>query len=84
MSRIPSEPVVTVVVVAFNEAQRIERRIENLLALDYPREKLEIVTRRLLEVEVMEGDELRQLMGIVKPPAADTTMPLPQVDTPAQ
>jgi cellulose synthase/poly-beta-1,6-N-acetylglucosamine synthase-like glycosyltransferase len=43
VSRIPSEPVVTVVVVAFNEAQRIERRIENLLALDYPREKLEIV-----------------------------------------
>jgi cellulose synthase/poly-beta-1,6-N-acetylglucosamine synthase-like glycosyltransferase len=43
VSRIPSEPIVTVVVVAFNEAQRIERRIENLLSLDYPREKLEIV-----------------------------------------
>ena len=26
------------------------------------REKLETVTRRLLEVEVMEGDELRQLL----------------------
>jgi cellulose synthase/poly-beta-1,6-N-acetylglucosamine synthase-like glycosyltransferase len=32
-----------VIVVAHNEAQRIERRIENLLSLDYPREKLEIV-----------------------------------------
>ena len=28
------------------------------------REKLELVTRRLLEVEVMEGDELRQLLVI--------------------
>jgi cellulose synthase/poly-beta-1,6-N-acetylglucosamine synthase-like glycosyltransferase len=43
VSRIPSEPIVTVVVVAHNEAQRIERRIENLLSLDYPRHKLEIV-----------------------------------------
>src|SRR5436190_3696897 len=43
LSQIPSEPLVTVVVVAYNEAQRIERRIENLLSLDYPREKLEIV-----------------------------------------
>jgi poly-beta-1,6-N-acetyl-D-glucosamine synthase len=32
-----------VIVVAYNEAQRIERRIENLLSLDYPRRKLEIV-----------------------------------------
>jgi DivIVA domain-containing protein len=32
------------------------------------REKLEDVTRRLLEVEVMEGDELRQLLGTVAPP----------------
>src|SRR6476619_5331929 len=43
LSQIPSEPFVTVVVVAHNEAPRIERRIENLLSLDYPREKLEIV-----------------------------------------
>ena len=39
----PSEPTVTVIVVAHNEAQRIGSRLENLLALDYPREKLEIV-----------------------------------------
>jgi len=43
LSQIPSEPFVTVVVVAYNEAQCIERRIGNLLSLDYPREKLEIV-----------------------------------------
>src|SRR4030095_6172058 len=33
---------VTVVVVAHNEADRIAARLDNLLALDYPREKLEI------------------------------------------
>jgi poly-beta-1,6-N-acetyl-D-glucosamine synthase len=43
VNRISSEPFVTVVVVAFNEAQRIERRIQNLLWLDYPQDKLEIV-----------------------------------------
>lgn len=36
-------PTVTVIVVAFDEAERIGRRIENLLALDYPRERLDIV-----------------------------------------
>ena len=43
------------------------------------REKLEVVTRRLLVVEVMEGDELRQLMGLApahSEPSPDTT-PLP-------
>ena len=39
LSQIPSEPFVTVIVVAYNEAQRIGRRIENLLSLDYPRDK---------------------------------------------
>src|SRR4029450_6161777 len=38
----PWEPMVTVVVVAHNEADRIAARLDNLLALDYPREKLEI------------------------------------------
>ena len=32
------------------------------------REKLETVTRRLLEIEVMEGDELRQLLGVIEAP----------------
>jgi cellulose synthase/poly-beta-1,6-N-acetylglucosamine synthase-like glycosyltransferase len=43
LSRIRSEPFVTVIIVAYNEAERIERRILNLLSLDYPRAKLEIV-----------------------------------------
>lgn len=37
------EPTVSIVVVAFNEAERIHERIENLLALDYPADHLEIV-----------------------------------------
>jgi cellulose synthase/poly-beta-1,6-N-acetylglucosamine synthase-like glycosyltransferase len=37
------DPAVTVIVAAYNEEAVIGRRIENLLALDYPREKLEIV-----------------------------------------
>lgn len=37
------EPHVSIVVCAYNEASRINRRIENLLALDYPADKLEIL-----------------------------------------
>src|SRR5919204_1739181 len=37
------EPDVTVIVAAHDEADVIERRLENLLALDYPAEKLRIV-----------------------------------------
>jgi poly-beta-1,6-N-acetyl-D-glucosamine synthase len=37
------EPHVSIVVCAYNEASRIGRRIENLLALEYPREQLEIL-----------------------------------------
>jgi cellulose synthase/poly-beta-1,6-N-acetylglucosamine synthase-like glycosyltransferase len=39
----PIEPAVSIVVIAHNEAERIGVRIENLLALDYPRHQLEIV-----------------------------------------
>lgn len=38
-----AEPTVTVVVAAYNEETVIERRLENLLALDYPPEKLKVV-----------------------------------------
>jgi len=41
------------------------------------RDMLEAVTRRLLEIEVMEGDQLRQLMGIAPPPPSPETVPLP-------
>lgn len=37
------EPTVSVVIVAHNEAERIEGRIDNLLSLDYPRGRLEIL-----------------------------------------
>ena len=37
------EPTVSIIVIASNEAERIEGRLENLLALDYPAEKLQIV-----------------------------------------
>jgi cellulose synthase/poly-beta-1,6-N-acetylglucosamine synthase-like glycosyltransferase len=36
-------PTVSVIVAAYNEEAVIERRLENLLALDYPAERLEIV-----------------------------------------
>jgi cellulose synthase/poly-beta-1,6-N-acetylglucosamine synthase-like glycosyltransferase len=39
----PIEPSVTVVVAAHNEEAVIARRLENLLALDYPADKLEVV-----------------------------------------
>jgi biofilm PGA synthesis N-glycosyltransferase PgaC len=41
--RAPFEPTVSIIVIAHNEAERIGARIENLLSLDYPRHKLEIV-----------------------------------------
>lgn len=36
-------PTLSVVIVAYNEAKVIRRRLENLLTLDYPRDRLEIV-----------------------------------------
>src|SRR6202007_943661 len=36
--------------------------------LSTQRDSLERVTRKLLEIEVMEGDQLRTMMGIVPPP----------------
>jgi cellulose synthase/poly-beta-1,6-N-acetylglucosamine synthase-like glycosyltransferase len=43
VKRADTEPSVTVVVAAYNEETVIARRIENLLALDYPRDRLRIV-----------------------------------------
>ena len=52
-----------------NEARRI---------LTSQREGLEHVTRRLLEIEVMEGDELRKLLGVVSTTQESSeTIPLP-------
>jgi biofilm PGA synthesis N-glycosyltransferase PgaC len=41
--RAPAEPTVTLIVVAHNEEDRIVPRLDNLLALDYPRDRLDIV-----------------------------------------
>jgi hypothetical protein len=39
----PIEPTVTIIVSAHNEGDRIERRLRNLLSLDYPADRLEII-----------------------------------------
>jgi cell division protease FtsH len=58
-------------------AQKIDAEIERILTdahktartvLTENRDKLEAVTHRLLEVEVMEGDELRSLLGMAPEP----------------
>jgi cell division protease FtsH len=59
-------------------AQKIDAEIERILTdahntarsvLTHHRDKLELITRRLLEIEVMEGDELRSLLAEI--PAVD-------------
>jgi cell division protease FtsH len=59
-----------------NEAHVTARRI-----LTEHRAKLESVTQRLLEIEVMEGDELRVLLGDVATPRSPDPIPLPPVST---
>jgi cell division protease FtsH len=72
-------------------AQTIDSEIKRILTdahnkarevLTANRDKLERVTRRLLEIEVMEGDELRRLLEL--PPAEQSVdkVPLPPTDTP--
>jgi cell division protease FtsH len=47
------------------------------------RDKLETVTRRLLEIEVMEGDELRRLLGLPPRPHDHVeAIPLPPIEPP--
>jgi cell division protease FtsH len=68
-------------------AQKIDAEIKRILTdahgsarqvLSQNRDKLEVVTRRLLEIEVMEGDELRRLLGLNPHRQATTdTIPLP-------
>jgi cell division protease FtsH len=70
-------------------AQKIDAEIKRILTdahatarriLTESREKLETVTRRLLDVEVMEGEELRRLLGVVAAPPSLETVPLPATD----
>jgi cell division protease FtsH len=71
-------------------AQLIDSEIKRILTdahnkardiLTANRDKLDKVTKRLLEVEVMEGDELRELLGVPKPPDPTETVPLPPIET---
>ncbi len=63
------EPPVTVIVAAYNEEPVIERRLENLLALDYPADKLELVvtsdasTDRTHELVERFGDRVRLIVN---------------------
>ena len=41
------------------------------------RDELEAVTRKLLEIEVMEGEQLRAMMGAPPPRSTSETIPLP-------
>jgi cell division protease FtsH len=63
-------------------AQKIDVEIKRILSeahatarqiLSDNRDKLEAVTRRLLEVEVMEGDELRQILAPTEAPRSEGT-----------
>src|SRR4051794_23319784 len=72
---------------ADDTAQKIDDEIKRILTdahasarriLSENRDKLEIVTRRLLEIEVMEGEELRALLGLTPVrQASPETIPLP-------
>lgn len=65
----PIEPTVSVVIAAYNEESVIERRLENLLALDYPAGKLELVvasdasTDRTHELVASFGDQVRLIVN---------------------
>jgi cell division protease FtsH len=71
-------------------AQKIDAEIKRILTdahnkareiLTTSRDNLERVTRRLLEIEVMEGDELRRLLGIPPPAPPEERVPLPPIAT---
>ena len=44
------------------------------------REQLDAVTHRLLDIEVMEGEELRAILGAPPPPKTTDAVPLPATD----
>ncbi len=72
-------------------AQKIDAEIRRILTdahnkarevITGQRDNLEKVTRRLLEIEVMEGDELRRLLGLAPAQPTPETVPLPPTDAP--
>ena len=58
-------PAVSLIVAAWNEEDVIERRLENLLALDYPPEKLEIVVAS--DASTDRTDELVEAVAAREP-----------------
>jgi cell division protease FtsH len=74
---------------AEDTAQKIDAEIKRILTdahntarriLSENRDKLERVTRRLLDIEVMEGDELRRLLGLGPASESANLTPLPTAD----
>jgi cell division protease FtsH len=72
-------------------AQLIDSEIKRILTnahnkarevLSANRERLEAITRRLLDIEVMEGDELRQMLGVPPKPETPDQVPLPPTEQP--
>jgi cellulose synthase/poly-beta-1,6-N-acetylglucosamine synthase-like glycosyltransferase len=67
----PIEPAVTAIVAAYNEEAVIERRLENLLALDYPADRLEVVVTSDASTdrthELVEGFADRGVRLLVNP-----------------
>ena len=69
-------------------AQKIDAEIKRILheahvtarrILTEQRAKLESVTQRLLEIEVMEGDELRAMLGVPALPSSAKPAALPPI-----
>jgi len=61
-------PTVTVVVAAHNEEAVIERRVENLLALDYPRDRIDIVVTSDASTDATEERAERAGAHVVRNP----------------
>jgi cell division protease FtsH len=73
-------------VYAEETARKIDAEIKRILTdahetarriLSGERDNLEAVTRRLLEIEVMDGDELRAILGVKKTTLPNESIPLP-------
>ena len=71
-------------------AEQIDIEIKRILTeahqrareiLSERRDDLEAVTRRLLEIEVMEGDELRRILGMPPPSDSAEKTPIPPITT---
>ena len=75
VNRQPDEPDISLVVAAYNEEEAIEKKIQNTLSLDYPKERLEVIVvsdgstdktadvARRFETEGVKVVELPQNMG---------------------